>query len=263
VSLESLDEIYEAFGERMSLFEWSRDRRSVVSHLTLAARMDAGWPLERALTTPPIKNIRQLERLIPAYGETKSLLEWGTDHRARVPSRTILWRIRRGWTPESAISTDPPQSAIVSSAPRKTPVMYEAFGEKNTLRGWLEDSRCQVKREKLLRNMARGLTMEEALTTGGEDGRRKRGKPIVEKQIDSFDDVLAVLANGAELWHAQTAVGTRSSLLRGNTRYELAPEFVDTLIDRGFVELVFDTPTIAEYRITESGKRSAPKSSLR
>jgi hypothetical protein len=120
-----------------------------------------------------------------------------------------------------------------------------------------------VKREKLLRNMARGMSMEEALTTGGEDGRRKRGKPIVEKHIDSFDDVLAVLANGAELWHAQTAVGTRSSLLRGNTRYELAPEFVDTLIDRGFVELVFDTPTIAEYRITESGKRSANKSSVR
>jgi hypothetical protein len=117
-----------------------------------------------------------------------------------------------------------------------------------------------VKREKLLRNLARGMSMQEAMTTGGEDGRRKRGRPIVEKQIENFDDVLAVLAKGGELWHAQTAVGTRSSLLRGNTRYELAPEFVDTLIDRGYVELVFDTPTIAEYRISETGMQSALKS---
>jgi hypothetical protein len=254
--LELLEEIFEAFGERMSLLAWSRDRRSVVSHLTLAARMDAGWELERALTIPPIKNIRQLEKLVTAFGQTKTLLEWGSDPRAKVPSRTILWRIRRGWESAEAITQAPPQAPAVRSV-RKTPVQYEAFGDKNTLRGWLEDARCQVKREKLLRSLAQGLSMEESLTTGGEDGRRKRGRPIVEKQVGTLEDALSLLAQGGELWHAQTPEGSRSSLLKGNTRYEVTSEHLDALIERGLVELVFDTPTIAEYRVSESGKRAA------
>ena len=95
------------------------------------------------------------------------------------------------------------------------------------------------------------------MTSGGEDGRRKRGRPIVERKIESLDEALSVLSRGAELWHAQTSGGARSSLLKGNTRFEISNEFVDELLKNGYVELVFDTPTIAEYRVSAAGKLAA------
>ena len=256
--MDPLEEVYEAFGERKSLFEWSRDRRSIVSHLTLAARMDANWELESALTIPPIKNIRQMEKVLVAFGVSKTIQDWGADPRAKVPCRTILWRTRRGWSPELAITQEPPQVPTVRTGARRTPTQYAAFGDTNTLRGWLEDPRCKVKREKLLRSLAQGLSMEEALTTGGEDGRRKRGRPIVEKPLESLEEALEILKGGAELCkYAQRRRPAPAHLCSKETLgTSVASEIVTGLVDCGYVELVFDTPTISEYRVSEFGKRA-------
>ncbi len=256
--MDLLDIQVHAFGEEKSLFEWSKDRRSVVSHLTLASRLEAGWQPERAITTPAVKSIRQLEKLVSAFGESKSLLDWATDSRAQVPSRTILWRLRRGWSAEDAITQGiSPAVLPARKSPPKPPQLFEAFGVKNTLRGWLEDPRCTVKREKLLRSLGQGLSMEEALTSSGEDGRKKRSRPIVERAVEDLQEAIKILASGAELWHAQTPGSARSSLLKGNTRYELSSDLVEALINGGYVEVVFETPTITEYRVSELGRKAA------
>ena len=257
--VDVLDPILVAFGERKSLHEWAKDRRSMVTHLTLAARIDAGWEVERALTTPPVRNRRHHEKPLMAFGECKSLLEWAADPRAMAPARTILWRVRRGWKPEDAITF----AVHVPSAREKTtatpPKLYEAFGTQNTLRGWLEDSRCQVKREKLLRNLSQGMGMEEALTTGGFDGRRTKNRAMMERPVESLDEALELLSRGAELWHVQNHGQCRSSLLRGNTRYDMSSELLEALQERGYVDLTFETPTISEYALTDSGRAAIAK----
>ncbi len=43
-------------------------------------------------------------RLITAFGETKHVREWERDARCVVTDTTIIDRLRRGWTPEEAIS---------------------------------------------------------------------------------------------------------------------------------------------------------------
>ncbi len=43
-------------------------------------------------------------RWIKAWGETKCLSEWGRDDRCMVTRWGIAYRLRRGWTPEKAIS---------------------------------------------------------------------------------------------------------------------------------------------------------------
>jgi hypothetical protein len=45
-------------------------------------------------------------RLVEAFGETKCLTEWAENERCRVPYRTLIWRLNRGWTPELAIAKD-------------------------------------------------------------------------------------------------------------------------------------------------------------
>lgn len=50
---------------------------------------------------------RRSNRRINAFGETKTLAEWGEDMRASVDARTILLRLRSGWDAERAITCSP------------------------------------------------------------------------------------------------------------------------------------------------------------
>lgn len=45
----------EAFGETRPTPEWAEDPRCVVSYTTLRQRLMRGWPAERAITTPPLR----------------------------------------------------------------------------------------------------------------------------------------------------------------------------------------------------------------
>lgn len=56
--------------------------------------------------TTQMNNTRQ-NHLVTAFGETKSLAEWGRDSRSQVVPFTIGKRIRAGWSTENAISTPP------------------------------------------------------------------------------------------------------------------------------------------------------------
>lgn len=43
-------------------------------------------------------------RLVTAFGETKTLCEWCDDSRCSIERDTLSWRLRNGWEPEVAIS---------------------------------------------------------------------------------------------------------------------------------------------------------------
>lgn len=143
----------QAFGQAHTVEEWSRDVRCSVSVSTLRKRLDAGWTLERAMTTPP--------REVPhytAFGETKSATAWVRDPRCVVTLSTVRGRLAHGWKLEQALTTP-----TTETRERHTP-RYTAFGETHSRTEWLCDPRCQVTRATLRQRLARGWTLERALT---------------------------------------------------------------------------------------------------
>lgn len=50
-------------------------------------------------------------KLLKAWGEEKTAVEWIEDERCKVAEATVYWRVANGWPPEDAISK-PPESPI-------------------------------------------------------------------------------------------------------------------------------------------------------
>ncbi len=151
----------QAFGESKLLSEWAQDPRCVVGFNTLNSRVYQGWDLEDALVTPlssakPKRAEAKRGRRWPAFGETKTLMEWARDPRCVVDATTLRWRLRDNWAPERAI-TQPP------SHPRR-PRLHTAFGETKTLTEWAQDPRCQTTHNALSLRIAKGWPVEEAIT---------------------------------------------------------------------------------------------------
>lgn len=65
----------EAFGERKSLADWTRDARCQVSIVTLHGRIKSGWEVEEAIATPPLPR-------------GKARLQKGAELKARKPLTT-------------------------------------------------------------------------------------------------------------------------------------------------------------------------------
>jgi hypothetical protein len=68
-----------------------------------SARLADGWDAEKAMTTPSKGKIPP--HLVTAFGETKSMAEWSRDPRCLVPYQVIKNRLRRGWSPETTLTT--------------------------------------------------------------------------------------------------------------------------------------------------------------
>ena|GEM_PF-4783179 len=147
---------YEGFGERKTLKQWSRDPRCVVSYKLLSARLVGGKPLEEALTaSPPTRNPRRSEsKTFTAFGECKTLREWGLDSRSVVKHKQLSLRIWLGWSLERALLT-----------PERTSWEYDisAFGETKSVRQWADDPRCQVSFSTLKTRIGRGEELEDAM----------------------------------------------------------------------------------------------------
>ncbi len=93
----------EAFGERKTIAQWSRDPRCVVTERALISRIHNGWDAEEAITTPMKKKVKTF--LLTAFGETKSYCQWAKDPRCVVSRVCLRHRIESGWNPEKAITT--------------------------------------------------------------------------------------------------------------------------------------------------------------
>jgi hypothetical protein len=57
-----------------------------------------------ATTAEQSLNTRQ-NRIVIAWGETKTMVEWSEDRRCRVAYHNLRYRLNHGWEPEVAVST--------------------------------------------------------------------------------------------------------------------------------------------------------------
>ncbi len=152
--LRKSSQMYTAFGETKSITEWVADIRcSAASPGALLRRMRLGATLEEAILTDfPLR--------YEAFGERKTLFQWSKDARCTVNYYTVLKRLERGMTLETALA---PREKVVHEKERKYP-LHRAFGEAKTMRQWLRDPRCLVTRYVLERRLARGMQLEQAMT---------------------------------------------------------------------------------------------------
>jgi hypothetical protein len=94
------------WGDFVAFRDWSLSH-GFADNLTIN-RIDNNGPYspencEWVTWTDQMHNTRQ-NRIITAWGETKILIDWARDPRCSVQRQTIMDRLRRGWTEESAIS---------------------------------------------------------------------------------------------------------------------------------------------------------------
>lgn len=101
----------EAWGERKTVTDWSRDKRCKVNWNTLKGRLRTGkWDLIDAMTTKASGKHKEIQRnsgsarQLTIWGETKSLIEWSEDKRCQVGYSGFKGRLRKGWTPEQAMT---------------------------------------------------------------------------------------------------------------------------------------------------------------
>ncbi len=92
---------YKGFGEEKYLTEWFEDKRRHPD-ITLARiyeRISKGYNIEKAIT----ESLHHMYKLT-ALGETKTHKEWEKDNRCSVKSLAIYRRLKRGMSPEDAIT---------------------------------------------------------------------------------------------------------------------------------------------------------------
>lgn len=109
-----------AFGQTKTLIEWVEEPGSL-NYGTVKSRLLAGWPAERALSTPvestqerserarsQCRAITRHSRLVSAFGETKPVILWAEQYKI---SYQVLWaRLSRGISPEQALTKPPRRS---------------------------------------------------------------------------------------------------------------------------------------------------------
>lgn len=100
---------------------------------------------------------RRSSVFIEAWGESKTQEEWARDPRATVLEMGIIRRLRRGMSPEEAIS-----GGKSLNSQRKTTV---AWGECKTNADWARDQRCGVSINTIRRRLRSGMSPENAISS--------------------------------------------------------------------------------------------------
>lgn len=248
----------EAFGERKTLLEWSRDPRCNVKYGTLAHRIAQEWDPEQAIT----REVEQRERvysrparMIEAFGETKSVADWQDDPRVVVVPNVFLRRIQHGWSTESSLTSP------ISSARGKregNAMKYTAFDEEKTLREWAQDERCQVSEMTLRKNLQAGMPMEDAFLY-----RRKPGRHFVGAHEDFTGEVnelkaaLDMLVEGGELWVYDSVDMNRISLIHKDVRHTISKDLFQVMLEQNLIRKSFETDTIKNFELTSEGQTAA------
>jgi hypothetical protein len=99
-------------------------------------------------------NNKSNNRMVTAFGETKTIHEWARDPRCNVVYSALVTRLDRGWDAERSITT-----------PAETRPLRRitAFGETKNLSAWARDPRCKVTRRVLERRIDAGQQPEAAM----------------------------------------------------------------------------------------------------
>lgn len=108
-------------------------------------------------------------RLITAFGETKSMLEWSEDVRCKVSYSGLRNRVGRDkefWEDIELAIITPAQNRGMNKDNRVEVKNITAFGETKSIKDWLSDERCVINEERLrFRVFRKSWDVEKALTT--------------------------------------------------------------------------------------------------
>lgn len=112
-----------AFGETKCLTDWAKDKRCKISFKRLWVRLaESSWnSVEEMLITPPkmrgqnISN-RVENKTVFAFGEEKSIAEWLKDERCLADEERLRLRLKKGWSPEKALTTYIRKLPVIESA---------------------------------------------------------------------------------------------------------------------------------------------------
>ena len=126
-------------------------------------------------------------KLLTAFGETKTMSEWALDPRGTVCAGAMCGRLRRGFSPEMAISSAKhglrkkgnPKVISESELERRRQVAESsyrkykkdkkvlAFGERKNLASWARDPRATVCSAAIRARLLKGITPELAISGEG------------------------------------------------------------------------------------------------
>lgn len=122
---------------------------------------------------------KRTNRLLTAFGETKSVTEWSEDHRCMISPGGIMHRIKSGMSVEDAILAPPKPNASEGKSASNA-LQYEAFGESKSIHQWSYDERCVVGQKTLSHRIHSGWDIERALTSqqGWQKGKEYEGHNI-------------------------------------------------------------------------------------
>lgn len=158
---EKVGRLVEFDGVKKYAKEWTKDPRCTVDYYTVMQRLHRGWSDHDAFFTPRCgKNTNKTERMkskskkIIAFGEEKTLDEWIVDKRCKVNKSLLMIRLRRGMSPEKAISAEK----------RFDAKKYEMFGEEKFFSEWLKDPRCYMKKSTVKARLKKGYSLEESIS---------------------------------------------------------------------------------------------------
>jgi hypothetical protein len=90
-------------GKSLTLTEWAAE--TGIPRAAIAARLELGWPLERALTEPSGHKVvgNKASKLYRHDGESLTLDQWG--ERTGMTPAALTYRMRHGMTPSEAFTT--------------------------------------------------------------------------------------------------------------------------------------------------------------
>lgn len=108
-------------------------------------------------------------RLLTAFGETKTLIAWSEDRRCTHKSEsTIRSRLKEGVHIEDALMFPATRNRNRSS------LYHLAFDELKTLREWIADPRCTVNLTTLSKRVCDGWKIQDALTSPPKKDHRRK-----------------------------------------------------------------------------------------
>lgn len=124
------------------------------------------------------------EALLEAFGEKKTLEQWGDDSRCRVSKEALKRRF---------LDYDLPFETLISTPPNEIhrKLLLTAWGEKKTRAQWRRDVRCKVSYRTMASRLKQGISPEEALgkeesQAEAQHSRRKEENPMRRSKKDTL-----------------------------------------------------------------------------
>ena len=137
-------------GREQPLTAWAEEYGLSIG--TLRSRLSNGWPIKKALTTPPLpSSYNPSTRFLKFDGREQSLIAWSREF--EIAESTLRNRLNRGLSVEEALTVPASRGTIY----------LEFEGQRKTIAEWAKEA--GLSKAGLSGRLRRGWSVEKALTT--------------------------------------------------------------------------------------------------